>query len=445
MQAWELAIAKTGSYLYSALHPRGVVGGVPLDRARDPRRALRARARAVGRHRLAVHPRRRHVPRGCARRAGRAPERPVRRRRDPDLRRRLPADRELHLRAARHRADARAPSRGGIRHRDRGRGDPRPRRRAARAAGRGGDPGVHLDARRAARGGGVRAHHRAAPQAATALVPTALSPTTTPTRSGESSAFVELSCCARVVAARELVAMRPASFLPSSTPHWSNESMPQIAPSVITLCSYAATSAPSVRGVELVGEQHLDGRLPGHARGTAGDAVRVAGAERERLGLREQVARPAGRWCPRSSRPGCGVHEADEVDRHERRALVQQLEVRVLPVGAGRAPHDLARRRRRPARRRRRTDLPLLSISSCCRYDGSLPERLRVRHDRLRLRVEEVAVPAARAAPSAPAGSRPTARCGSARPSRARRRAARAKCSGPIATISDRPIADHIE
>ena len=45
---------------------------------------------------------------------------------------------------------------------------------------------------------------------------------------------------ARRCPASSSAAIRPASFLPSSTPHWSNESMPQIAPSVSTLCSYAA-------------------------------------------------------------------------------------------------------------------------------------------------------------------------------------------------------------
>jgi len=33
-----------------------------------------------------------------------------------------------------------------------------------------------------------------------------------------------------------------ASSLPSSTPHWSNELIPQITPWVKTLCSYKATS-----------------------------------------------------------------------------------------------------------------------------------------------------------------------------------------------------------
>src|SRR6516164_1711434 len=43
--------------------------------------------------------------------------------------------------------------------------------------------------------------------------------------------------------------MRWASTLPNSTPHWSKESMSQMAPWVKTLCSYRATSLPSVSGV----------------------------------------------------------------------------------------------------------------------------------------------------------------------------------------------------
>jgi len=43
----------------------------------------------------------------------------------------------------------------------------------------------------------------------------------------------------------------PASALPSSTPHWSNELMCQIVPCVNTLCSYIATSCPSTYGVSL--------------------------------------------------------------------------------------------------------------------------------------------------------------------------------------------------
>ena len=43
--------------------------------------------------------------------------------------------------------------------------------------------------------------------------------------------------------------IRWASTLPSSTPHWSNESMCQMVPCVKTLCSYSATNLPSADGV----------------------------------------------------------------------------------------------------------------------------------------------------------------------------------------------------
>src|SRR5882724_9668456 len=56
--------------------------------------------------------------------------------------------------------------------------------------------------------------------------------------------------------------MRWASTLPSSTPHWSNESTSQIAPWENTLCSYSATSLPSVSGVSRSARIVFEGRLP---------------------------------------------------------------------------------------------------------------------------------------------------------------------------------------
>ena len=297
---------------------------------------------------------------------------PVRRRRDPDLRARVPAGRELHLRPARHRADARATSGGRVRDGDRGRGGARPGRRAARAPRGRGHPGVHLDARRAPRGRRVRAHGRAAAQAPPALVPadqpddldaSPADPTPTPTHSAGATPSSSCRAWSRRPCPASSAAIRPASFLPSSTPHWSNESMPQIAPSVSTLCSYAAISAPSVAGFEAIGEEHRRRPVAGH------EPVRLdgfgAGAERERFGLREQVAEQQP-LVTRQLEARLAVHEPDEVDRHECVPLVQELEVRVLAVRAGRAPHDLAGRH---GHRRAvwSTDLPLLSISSCWR------------------------------------------------------------------------------
>jgi MFS family permease len=57
-----------------------------------------------------------------------------------------------------------------------------------------------------------------------------------------------------------------ASVLPSSTPHWSKELTPHSTPCVSTLCSYAATSCPSVRGVSADTRSVLLGRLPGNVR-----------------------------------------------------------------------------------------------------------------------------------------------------------------------------------
>ena len=57
-----------------------------------------------------------------------------------------------------------------------------------------------------------------------------------------------------------------ASTLPNSTPHWSKESMFQIAPCVNTECSYRATSLPNVAGVSRSARIVFDGRLPSKTR-----------------------------------------------------------------------------------------------------------------------------------------------------------------------------------
>src|SRR5919201_6047047 len=81
------------------------------------------------------------------------------------------------------------------------------------------------------------------------------------------SAFVELSwASAGPVALSSSGMMRWASTLPSSTPHWSNESTSQIAPWVNTLCSYSATSLPSVSGVSRSARMVFEGRFPSNAR-----------------------------------------------------------------------------------------------------------------------------------------------------------------------------------
>ena len=72
--------------------------------------------------------------------------------------------------------------------------------------------------------------------------------------------------------------------------------MSQMAPWVNTLCSYSATSAPSLRGVSLSTRIMLVGRLPSATRNgvwKSGEpsAFEFLGglAEGQRLGLREQV------------------------------------------------------------------------------------------------------------------------------------------------------------
>ena len=90
---------------------------------------------------------------------------------------------------------------------------------------------------------------------------------------------------------------RFASTLPSSTPHWSKESICQIVPWVNTLCSYSATSWPSTRGVSSVGQDRrrrmVAGEGPMRQPGPRGrlpprtSAARLA--EGERLGLGEEV------------------------------------------------------------------------------------------------------------------------------------------------------------
>ena len=72
-------------------------------------------------------------------------------------------------------------------------------------------------------------------------------------------------------------------------------------------------------------------------------------------------------------------------------------------------------------------------------------EVLAVRQDRERLRAEEVPVPDPDEAHEHRAGSPRSGRSGSARPSRGIPRASRVNCSGPIAIIRQRPIAESKE
>ena len=172
-----------------------------------------------------------------------------------------------------------------------------------------------------------------------------------------------------------------ASSLPSSTPHWSKELMPNSC-ALDEDAVLVERDQPAERvGVELAVDE-------GHRRPVAGeDLVR---GERARPPRRHALA-PASALAPP---PACGPSSAprdcarqlassrswwsrqlrlvavggdQELDRDDVGALVQQLEEGVLAVGARLAPDQRAGRRRRPACRRASTRLPFDSMSSCCR------------------------------------------------------------------------------
>ena len=195
----------------------------------------------------------------------------------------------------------------------------------------------------------------------------------------------------------------------------------------------------------------LVGRLPAnvavrHQRGrhALGRDLLARLAERQRLGLGEAGWPSAGRGAPPSvvARP----HEADEVARDQRRALVHQLVVGVLAVRARACPT-----RSGPVGS---VDRLAVEVAPTCRSTpcraaagtpGSRAQVLAVGQHRVRLGAEEVARTRRRSAPAARAGCARTAPCGSARRSRGTRRASRGSRSGPMATISDRPIAESTE
>ena len=116
--------------------------------------------------------------------------------------------------------------------------------------------------------------------------------------------------------------------------------------------------------------------------------------------------------------------EADQVDRDQHRALVDELVEAVLAVGARLAPehragvvvHVL------PGQR----DVLAVGLHGQLLQVGREPlEVLLVRHDAVGLAARRSRGTRAPAGPSAPAGSAPAARCGSARPSRGTRPASR--------------------
>src|SRR5213078_3753385 len=115
--------------------------------------------------------------------------------------------------------------------------------------------------------------------------------------------------------------IRWASTLPSSTPHWSNESTSQIAPWVNTLCSYSATSFPSVSGESRVRgpiaeKDSMRNETVGRALGLD---LLARLAEGQRLRLRKHVGH---QHVVLATERVQGVRERDEVTRNQPRALM---------------------------------------------------------------------------------------------------------------------------
>ena len=115
---------------------------------------------------------------------------------------------------------------------------------------------------------------------------------------GSGGSLVELSQRARLVRSR--AAQRPlARILPSSTPHWSNESMSQITPCTNTACSYNATSAPvGWRG------SCCSGGCPSNTRCGTSASLGVPSAHlRRRSCSKAKFARTGSRSAGRAGRP----------------------------------------------------------------------------------------------------------------------------------------------
>ena len=138
--------------------------------------------------------------------------------------------------------------------------------------------------------------------------------------------------------------IRAARTLPSSTPHWSNESMFQIdALREDAVLVQRDERAEHVRRQHL-GEDHVGRAIALHHAvrddpfGRALGAHLLLGlAERERFGLREDVRRQdVVMFADRVQR----LAEPDEIDGDELRALVDQLVEAVLPVRARLTPVD---------------------------------------------------------------------------------------------------------
>ncbi len=138
---------------------------------------------------------------------------------------------------------------------------------------------------------------------------------------------------------------------------------------------------------ELLGEDHRVGPVAGEL--AIGLARGCVAPERQRLGLGEQIGhQQVVMLAVRVVRRG----EADEVDRHDAGALVEQLVERVLAVGARLAPHDRARLagHRRPVEAHRLAVGFHVELLEIRRESAQL---LRVRQHRLGGEAEPVGVP----------------------------------------------------
>ena len=146
-------------------------------------------------------------------------------------------------------------------------------------------------------------------------------------------------------------------------------------------------------------------------------------------------------WSPSGLRL---LREADEVDRDQLRALVDQLVEAVLAVRARLAPVHRAGLVVDP----RAVEGDVLAVGlhrQLLQVGGEALQVLVVRHDADRLGAEEVHVPHGEQAHEHGQVLAPAAPCGSARPSRGSRPASRRTAPARCASIVDRPIAESIE
>ena len=109
------------------------------------------------------------------------------------------------------------------------------------------------------------------------------------------------------------------------------------------------------------------------------------------------------------------------------------------------SPQTIGPVRYSTSRDSRVTRLPFNSMSSCWRCAAKRDEALVVGEHRMRAEIPDVAVPDAEQAHDDRQVLGRAARCGNARPWRARRRGRRGNSRAPMEMASGRPIADHTE